>query len=544
MNYDEFPIFQSITNEAATYLDSFDDVLKKNNVVLEPEELFIRKVDLYYDYLDTKNKAKNEIEFNNTITHNLARSANSNYSPSLMFLTDKIYDVRRFAKNERPNNTMSYNRVLENWKEKDTSLEVLEGGIDENGNLHGSTGWIYKTSPQHYKDKKAKKEIHRFILNVDPNSELLDKLDYFALKYSCQYKCADREKMAYERPDTIVIYTADGRIAEQSTELQNLVKPYVRKNGNEQLDGDKIADGIHIAKEASRDDVQKVINKCQQSYPRLANYYMQKLQSSNSSHPLSLGQFKILQDLNESYENLKGIKSPEKQTAIASQITTEELLKNKGVRLQTELLSATVLGDASGRSKKINITYKKNGDRHIFQGDNFILRLDAKEKTYTLEQYNPPKKYSNKPELNCPKLPDYDLQQFKAISRIGMLKAPMEVALHNGVEVPGKNGFICTVKKNDLPNHPNSTLFENRDADGNLTAKVMIDENGMYIAKNYVTGLKYSNDPEMIKRDSSLKLLPKAILDMYQSRAVEAVNIAYAQVKQVTISKNNHCLGS
>lgn len=215
-----------------------------------------------------------------------------------------------------------------------------------------------------------------------------------------------------------------------------------------------------------------------------------------------------------------------------NKLTVEELLKNDGVKFQTELLSATILRDGSGRTKKMDITYKKNGDRHIFQGDNFILRLDATAKTYTLEQYNPPKKYSNKPELNCPELHSYDLGQFQSISRIGILKASMEVALRNGVEVPGKNGFVCTVKKLNMPEHPNSMFFENRDSDGELTVKAMIDENGMYVAKNYVTGVKYSNDPNMIKQDPSLQPLPKAILDMYQGRAAEAVKIAYTQVSQ------------
>ena len=51
MNYGEFPIFKGVTPEIAAYLDRFDELIKKYNNNLSDEEIFLRKLSLFSDYL-------------------------------------------------------------------------------------------------------------------------------------------------------------------------------------------------------------------------------------------------------------------------------------------------------------------------------------------------------------------------------------------------------------------------------------------------------------------------------------------------------------
>ena len=55
MNYSELPIFKGITPEAAAYIDRFDDLTKKYNNNLSDEEIFLRKISLFSDYMDDAN---------------------------------------------------------------------------------------------------------------------------------------------------------------------------------------------------------------------------------------------------------------------------------------------------------------------------------------------------------------------------------------------------------------------------------------------------------------------------------------------------------
>ncbi len=214
MNYQDFPVFKGITPEIEAYLDRFDEFLKKNNLNLSPEEILIRKIELFSDYIDEKNN-KN---FAKNIEKNLQKQAGEHGGVSLFFLARGMYGNRRNVDNEKKMGDREYYNLIENWKSKKNDLKVSFG----DGSL--ASGWVYKTSPSY----NPQNDLHRFILNVGPNQNLFEELDKFALKYNCQYKCAESQNEAYSKPDTIVIYTSDERIEEQKKTLSILIKPYSR----------------------------------------------------------------------------------------------------------------------------------------------------------------------------------------------------------------------------------------------------------------------------------------------------------------------------
>ncbi len=413
MDYTLYPIFSGITKEALEYLDGFDNYLKKRRLTIGFQDLFITKIYLYYTWLSTKADFKDGKNLNSVLYHEYEIAVNG---ISLLALEGVIYDFRRTVKNAPISDEYLYFEMINQWKTMNPELEILGGGDP----TKSPDGWIFKTSSGYHEAKKQNKELHRFILNVDPNLTLLNRLDKFAVKYGCSYKVAESQNIAYNRPDSIVIYTADERFNQQVEDLKGIISPYVRKKGDNLLDGNRIGPGLYSAdKEPDRNDIDNIVKQLQIIYPRLANHLTSILNNTTKRHPLSFGQFKIYKDIFES----------------------------------------------------LNI-------------QNYIENI-----------------------------------------------------LSIGVKIPRASGGFSIVKKQQIKNHENTFVFENYDNQGKLVTSIKIDEMGLYIAKDNKTGVKYTNDIELIKRCPDCKQLSNFNIAKYEVYKKQAIEMANNQLRQ-NISKN------
>ncbi len=540
MDYKKFPIFKGISPEAEAYLDRLDACLQKNKIKLEPEEVFIRKVDLYYDFLRERDK-KDQSKFAQNIEENLQRQASQHGRVFFPFMIGNIYDQRRNVKNETTMSASEYQNILQNWEKRADGLDISHGDGDI------ASGWIYKTSPEYWKKRKAGKPIHRFILNVDPNSRLLSHLDDFAKKYGCQYKCAETKHIAYSRPDTIVIYTADERFNEQKNELAKLAAPYVRSNGDELLDGDKIAPGLYTASERDRKDIEQLIKKAQTIYPRLADNLQNTLdQNPSKQHPLSLGQYTIFNDICESMAILKGLKSAEKtQTATSDneKHTTTSILKEgiSGPYSKSEdVLKFSKMPELANTTRAKYKLEPNNPDVMIIEGTDkdgrhtFTLSRNKKTGIYTYQGGHPQKIYSNDPKLNFPPLPETALASFKENHNIALNKAFIKAEMRNGVTFREGDKTI-SVKQGKVGEHENCFVFVNYSSDGKPLTKFVLDRTtGFYVAQDFKTGEQFTNSPKLTNK--KLRELPPEVMKKFQNRIKIAENHI---LQQRTLSKDN-----
>lgn len=523
MNYSELPIFKGITPEAAAYIDRFDDLTKKYNNNLSDEEIFLRKISLFSDYMDDDANKKDLSKFSENVERRLHESAKGNYNHDVkLFLFFRgLYGVRRFAKNDTKISSQEYYSMLENWKTKSSELEVSYGS----GNV--ASGWVYKTHPKYYEDSKKGKDVHRFILNVDPSSQLFEKLDDFAIKYHCQYKCAESKSSAYERPDTIVIYTADGRLDEQKKELAGIIKPYIRKNGNELLDGEKISDGFHIASERSREDIKKLIEKSNKIYPRLGEYLDSiLLNNPKRNHPLSLGEFTVLEDF---YKSIEILKNPERtrkdnqQSLDVSDIYKEGVKNNFSVLPSQESSLRTEMKSTATAEFK---TDHKNPDVMNIEGTDkdgkhtFSFRVDKTTGYYTYAGGKPEKIFSNEPGTRFSPLPEADLDCLKYNNRLSKTVANRNVILKRGVQYKDGDKTVTVFR-------PKDGMVEIRvvGADGKPASWFCINtKTNEYRAKNFKAGKKYSNMSK--DKGKGYEELPGNLMDLCKVRANKAAVIA------------------
>lgn len=403
MDYKSLPIFKGITPATELYLNQFDIELQKNNIKLAPEDILIRKADLFYDYLssirDVQSGAKSQNQINQNLNKRLAFLSNPKGNVSLWMLMKSIYGYRRKVENTPKFSAYEYSQCIQQWRKVQNGLSVSTGQKIEGQEV--ATGWIYKESPQYRLNKKAGKPLHRFILNVDPSKELLDKLDKFALKYACQYKCAEDMQEAYNRPDTIVIYTADERIHEQQDELKKLVAPCVRQNGNELLDGVRISDGLYTSPEPQRELIEQLEKRARVVYPRLADLLKGELDNNKK---LSLGEFTIYQQICDSVAIEKGMHN-----------TPQRLTYNSDdIKVKEELAKGIVFQD---KDKKVRVSVEDGKIIHIQikdkEGKPFLdFEIDKETKQYVAKNMQSGNIYSNdvlfkKHPFYKGELPDY-----------------------------------------------------------------------------------------------------------------------------------------
>ncbi len=312
MDIKKLPFFEGITPEAESYLQDFDRQLAQNNVSMSDVGVLFCKIDLYHRYL-TEKDSKDFVKLMKERIKVLS-SANKlhpeDYPASLLFLCNGLYNYKRTVKNTPSMSAEEYSLILGKWMQQTPELEITP----KPGSI--GSGWIYKTSKKYRRDSKAGKKVHRFILNVDVQTDLLNELDKFALKYDCRYKLAEGRGIAYDRPDSIVIYTANTRLNEQVKELSAVIKPYVRKNGDELLDGKQITKGLFVADEVERDKVEELINKMNEVYPRLAQHMATEIGNKKGNHPLSLGEFVLYRQLYDNITLMKKEEAPVKENSL------------------------------------------------------------------------------------------------------------------------------------------------------------------------------------------------------------------------------------
>ncbi len=130
------------------------------------------------------------------------------------------------------------------------SLFVKNEIYEKKANIQISSenAWTYKRFPAHntlYKEEKNK--IVRFGLNVKPNIGLFKKLDDLCLKYDAfDYKIID-ERLYNHRGDPIIIYAKKETQKEMQDELEEVVRPYRRRDEYDMVGYSNLGTGVFAA---------------------------------------------------------------------------------------------------------------------------------------------------------------------------------------------------------------------------------------------------------------------------------------------------------
>ena len=529
MNYKELPVFKGITPEIEAYLDRFDGLLQKNNLNLPIEEILVRKINLFVNYVDDKKTKKDNKDFVREVEERLQTRASKHGEVSLFFLERSLYGLRRDVNNDKKMSDLEYSKLINNWKSKANGLKVLEP------NREVGDVWIYKLSPEY----SSKEDVHRFILNVDPNQELFESLDKFALKYNCQYKCAKFNNTTYSRADSIVIYTADDRIEEQKNILSSIVKPYVRANGDNILDGEKITEGLFYATEKSRADVQKLMDEAQQIYPRLGEMLQHELSKTTKSHPLSLGQFTVYKDILDSVKKLKGFENSNLNNKhYTLQTILEEGIRTSFIKTDTPVITMAEINNTEYVKYKI---LPQNPNQLVADGfskngkPTFCFKYDRITKTYVYQGGKPEKTYSNDPNLNFAPLPDNVVNLLKTNRLATVNKAIIEAEMRNGVKIK-ENGYIYSIRKTKLGSHENGFVCK-KEKDGHLITEIEFDkESGKYWAFDHTTSESFSNLPKLVKQN--IPQLPPEKVNKIMQRYLQRIKLAEQSIVTGKISSN------
>lgn len=284
------PLFKDISEGELIALDNYMRILEENNIQRSPQEQLLDMISIFASARGGHNLSSDKED--NVIGEDkfLLATAKTDWNDAaqLSILQGKIYSFKRYVAYKPP-------FKIEDMESPTPAVEAVEKAQLNQGNLARVSDegyWIRKYGQGYFDNIKAnpQKELHRFILNVNPSEDLFQKLDDFAFKFGCQYKFP--HLLSWNgRIDPVVIYTSDDRIAEQQKELVKIAAPYVRRermtNG---LDGTRIADGIFMAKERDKSDILALAQKAEPRLPKLAAKLRQEAQDSRN-HPLSLGEF-------------------------------------------------------------------------------------------------------------------------------------------------------------------------------------------------------------------------------------------------------------
>lgn len=284
------PLFKDISEGELIALDNYMRILEENNIQRSPQEQLLDMISIFASARGGHNLSSDKED--NVIGEDkfLLATAKTDWNDAaqLSFLQGKIYSFKRYISYQPP-------FKIEDMENPTPAVEAVEKAQLNQGNLARVSDegyWIRKYGQGYFDNVKAnpQKELHRFILNINPSEDLFQKLDDFAVKFGCQYKFP--HLLSWNgRIDPVVIYTSDDRIAEQQKELVKIAAPYVRRermtNG---LDGTRIADGIFMAKERDKSDILALAQKAEPRLPKLAAKLRQEAQDLRT-HPLSLGEF-------------------------------------------------------------------------------------------------------------------------------------------------------------------------------------------------------------------------------------------------------------
>lgn len=323
----KLPIFKEITDYEARWLEKLEKNILKKHPQTTAETLVATQI-FALNNIREENKKLQQGHQDKPTTINNIKSKISEYTNNppkqdLMAVENILYDQRRNFDTPLPSknqDSQAYATLGMDWiKNLPPELEDVTQPLD---------GWLRSQSKE-YEQYKADRPIYRFICNVDIyDKKLLTDINQFTIKYHCQNKISSSLNALNNRPDTLLIYAPIDN-ADYNTiasELYGIIKPYVRTNGDEKLDGDKLHDGLFVAKEKTQQDIKQLIQQAQTACPQVAEYLQTNILDANpqKKHPLSLGQFLCYQDLIKSVEIYEPmLQLPPSKTAVEQNSTPQ-----------------------------------------------------------------------------------------------------------------------------------------------------------------------------------------------------------------------------
>lgn len=354
VNLQDLPMFKDISESELVSLDNYQRILREKNIQRTPQE---QLYDMMSIFASARGGHNTEPEKGNNVIGPddfLEATARTDWNDAgkLKILQGKIYSYKRYITYKEP-------FPITDMENPTPEIQAIEKAQLEQGKLarvKDEGYWIRKYGQSYFDNIKAnpQKEIHRFILNVNPSEDLFQKLDNFAEKYGCQYKFPHLLSWN-QRIDPVVIYTSDDRIAEQQKELIQIASPNVRRermtNG---LDGTRLADGIFMAKERDKADILALAQKAERNLPQLAQKLREEAQDART-HPLSLGEFlsyeTIIDNANQAANNNFNVKLPVvdfNNSVMRGVYVIYNELKNKRPALANELDTITEKYEKNG----------------------------------------------------------------------------------------------------------------------------------------------------------------------------------------------------
>ena len=201
-------------------------------------------------------------------------------------MLNAIYQARRFAD-------------IDEGREGIKGLKTAMNARYDFGTKKTEGNWNFRI-PRGVKTNTPTAE--RLIVNARPDAEIIKKLDDFCRQHKCYYKIPNPDEFS-TRVDTVVVYAQEILSNDTKTEFAEMMSPYVRKERTNDLDGEKLADGVFWAAETSKpDDITAFIGQfSSEMQPDIKSY----LTTAKGELKMSLGQRKVLEEFAAVLEDIK-----------------------------------------------------------------------------------------------------------------------------------------------------------------------------------------------------------------------------------------------
>lgn len=235
--------FEQYLPEMKNVRAKYDLYLKENNLIKTAEE----KLFDYFSLISTAyhfNKEKKTIEFTKP---NIADALQKSDNGTLMY--DVISSISQRMRYREMQDKAEFSSFVMN--------EIYEDKENVERDYVGE--WIYKRFPAHDEHSNGEGvDLVRYALNVKPGIGLFKKLDSLCLKYNAlDYKIIDKEQYN-KRTDPIIIYASKNNQKEMLEELENMIRPYRRKDEYEMAGYENLGNGIYMADEVKGETMKQL----------------------------------------------------------------------------------------------------------------------------------------------------------------------------------------------------------------------------------------------------------------------------------------------
>lgn len=330
------------------------------------------------DTLVQKYKGNRKYHFFPSSDAEIAQARRLFQAPRYPIIAKVIYDYRRRAPypNSDKDDLSGLKNVINDESIMDNNKEIPR--------------WVYRLPKNFSKGN----DVERIYLNVRGCENVAKILDDFCNKTGCYYKMPFPVEMFDKRVDTCIIYSPKHFSDSEKQEIVQKMSPYVRKDlptRTNDMDGNKLADGIFVAPNYSNDKLEQHIIALNSPF----EVEMRGAEENSGTFRLKLstGQVTIFEDFTSVVKKIFPQEAERKQKDLKKLIENFDisltefeyvLTPKNGVVSQEDLISLKNLGcinpiiqkNQNGESSGISLSVFVNNHRGLVSS---ILKHKSKK---------------------------------------------------------------------------------------------------------------------------------------------------------------------